>query len=153
MLLYTFLDIITTISETFVLYVLIVCFCKKNRFHSMVCRIVPCVISGISTMFLTYFTGLGAIKIFLILSLIMILIQLFYKISFRENLIMMELYFLLLITPEVFSELLIGIFYKGDLIVTINNTIVVKWQVYITTNILNFVFLIITYILFFFLFF
>lgn len=126
MLLYNFLDIITTISETFVLYVLIVCFCKKNRFHPMVCRIVPCVISGINTMFLTYFTGLGAIKIFLILPVIIILIQLFYKIPFHESLIMIELYFLLLITPEVFSELLIGILYKGNLMVTINNTIVLK---------------------------
>ncbi len=132
MWLYYFLDILSTISETFVVLVITECFCKVPRFPKNISRII---LTGASVAFvicLTFFTDLGALKMFAVLSVTIALIKLCYQISFHESLIITEMSFVIMsILPESAATALMSFIYNGDITNTIGNIIILKWELYV----------------------
>lgn len=118
MWLYHLLDILSTITEMLVFYTMIACFCKKPRFKAETSRIVPPALLMVFITVSTYLTDLGAIKIFGILALMVVLVNLFYEIPFHESLVVMEMSFLLMsMLPEAICLSWMSYIYDGDIMV------------------------------------
>lgn len=62
MLVYQILDILSTITEGFCLYVISRCLCKEPRFQSAINKYIPMIAEIVLTYALTWFTALGAWK-------------------------------------------------------------------------------------------
>lgn len=134
MWLYNLLDIVNSVTEALVLYVMTGCFCKEARFPKNISRIVPPILYFIFVVIMTFFTDLGAIKIFFFLLLIVLLTKSCYKGSFYESLVVMELsYLLMTMIPETVSTLLISLIYQGDILITVGDSFILKWQIYVAS--------------------
>ena len=131
-MLYYFLDILSTISESFVVLVITECFCKESRFPKNISRIILSGASAALVICLTFFTDLGALKMFAVLSVTIALIKLCYQISFHESLIITEMSFVIMsILPESAATALMSFIYNGDITNAIGNIIILKWELYV----------------------
>lgn len=146
---YNLLDIISTITESLVTYILIGLFCKKPRFQKNMSQLIPTVCLFVSTVFLTYFTELGAVKIFIIFSMTILLIKACYAVSVREIIVVAELSYLVIVmfTESVVIAILNWI-YNNDIMTMVDGTAILKWQVYVAGIITRLVLLIIVYFAF-----
>lgn len=146
MWLYNLLDILSTITEMLVFYTMIACFCKKPRFQAGISRIMPPVFLMVFVTVSTYLTDLGAIKIFVVLVLMVVLVHLFYEIPFHESLVVMEMSFLLMsMLPEAVGVSLMSSIYDGDIMVTMGASPILRWQIYVTVIIFRCILLAVTY--------
>lgn len=149
MLLYNFLDVISTVEETLVLLVITECFNKTPRFQRIVSRTALFVSYTSYVICLTYLTDLGAFKLFILLPAMVATIRLCYKISFHESLVIMELsYVLITMLPEAVGVSFINFVYQGHITNTIDNVPVAKWEVYVSVIVIRCVCLIAAYYLF-----
>lgn len=112
---YNLLDIVSTITECLIIYILIGLFCKKPRFQKNVSQLIPVVFEFAVTVFLTHFTELGAVKIFIVLSVLALMIKLCYTISVREIVVVVELSYLIvtMFTESVVMAILNLIYNDG----------------------------------------
>lgn len=134
MWLYDFLDIISTISEAFVLLVVAECFCHEPRFQRNISRILLIVAFVAGVMWLTFFTDLGALKSFAALAGTVALVKLCYRTSLHESIVIMELsYATMTMLPENVGTSLMSFIYSGNITNTIGGVPVLKWEVYVFT--------------------
>lgn len=146
MWLYHLLDIISTITEMLVFYTMIACFCKKPRFKVEISGIMPPALLMVFVTVSTYLTDLGAIKIFGILVLMVVLVNLFYEIPFHESFVVMEMSFLLMsMLPEAVSLSLMSYIYDGDIMVAMEAGSILKWQIYVIIIVFRCLLLAVTY--------
>ena len=133
MWLYNFLDIISTITEAFGLLVITECFCKHPRFLKNISRIILTAACAAFVVCLTFFTELGALKMFVELPVIIALIKLCYQISFHESIVIMELSMIMTMLPEAASTSLMSFVYNGDITTAIGNIFILQWKLYVFT--------------------
>lgn len=146
---YNLLDIVSTITECLIIYILIGLFCKKPRFQKNVSQLIPVVFEFAVTVFLTHFTELGAVKIFIVLSVLALMIKLCYTISVREIVVVVELSYLIvtMFTESVVMAIL-NLIYNDGIMTTVDGMSVVKWQVYVAGIITRLMLLIVVYFAF-----
>ena len=145
---YNLLDVVSTLTEAFVLYVLIKCFCRQLRFRVRISAMMPSLLYFVATVFLTFFTDLGALKLFLLFGVSILLINIYYVISFHESLIIVELFYLLAsMLPESVGISIATLFCEGNIMDTVGGGAILKWQIYIFSILLRCVFLAIAYAL------
>lgn len=146
---YNLLDIVSTITEYLIIYILIGLFCKKPRFQKNVSQLIPVVFEFAVTVFLTHFTELGAVKIFIVLSVLALMIKLCYTISVREIVVVVELSYLIvtMFTESVVMAIL-NLIYNDGIMTTVDGMSVVKWQVYVAGIITRLMLLIVVYFAF-----
>lgn len=146
MWLYNLLDVIATLTEALVLYVMNLCFCKYFRFKEKISRIVPPVIYAVTVIILTFFADVGAYRIFILVAFMVGLILLCYKVSFHCALIVMELSYLLMIPlSESVGLSAMGFIYHGDVVTVVDGIPIIKWQIYVVIILTRLLFLAITY--------
>ena len=146
---YNLLDIIATVSEAFVLYILIGLFCKKPRFQKNVSQLIPTVSFFATIFFLTHFTELGAAKIPIVFLVAALLIKLCYTVSVREIIVVEELSYLFI---TMFTEPVVvaiwKLIYNNEIMTIVDGASVVKWQIYVSIIIVRFVILAIMHLVF-----
>lgn len=130
--LYHLLDFLVTVTETLSLCVLISCFLKKPRFHRGISLITPAVISFLVAFIATRFSDIGAVKIFLVMGFAFFTIVCCYRDSVVSIIVTIEIWFIsLIILPERVIFVLASWLWKGDILIVVNGTEVIKWGVYI----------------------
>lgn len=146
MWLYNLLDIISTITEMLVFYTMIACFCKKPRFQDRISRMMPPALLMVFVTVSTYLADLGAVKMFGVLVLMVLLVNLFYEIPFHESLVVMEMSFLLMsMLPEAVGVSLMSYIYDGDIMIAMGASSILKWQIYVTVIVFRCLLLAVTY--------
>ena len=60
---YNLLDVLSTIVETAIFYVITLCFCRTCRFQKAVSRIIHPVVYAIVVIIMTFFVDIGAYRI------------------------------------------------------------------------------------------
>lgn len=130
--LYNALDILSTITEAIVFYVMTLCFCKICRFQKAVSRVLPPVLFGAAVIVLTFWVDIGAYRIFVILALMAGLVLLCYRTSFYRALTVMEISYLFITSlPESIGLSVMNLIYHGDVMTQADGTDILKWQIYI----------------------
>ena len=130
--LYNALDILSTITEALVFYVMTLCFCKTCRFQKAVSRVLPPVLFGASVTVMTFWVDIGAYRIFVILALMAGLVLLCYRTSFYRALTVMEISYLFITSlPESIGLSVMNLIYHGDVMTQADGNDILKWQIYI----------------------
>ena len=145
---YQILDIISTATEAISVYLFSSWLCKKPRFSGSTNK---CIIIGIyflSIYAMTWFTGLGAYKIPILLIVGIILIKICYADSFITCGICYEVF---LISIPILTEgvgMLIGYaFYQGNVIAIIDGASLMRWEIYVITLIVRILILCFSYLM------
>ena len=114
MWLYNLLDIVATITEAAIFYVMTLCFCKTCRFQKVISRIIPPVVYAMAVIVMTFLVDIGAYRLFVLLALLIGLTLLCYEVPFRRALIVMELSYLFIIPfTESVGLSIINFIYHG----------------------------------------
>ena len=145
---YQILDIISTATEAISVYLFSSWLCKKPRFSGSTNK---CIIIGIyflSIYAMTWFTGLGAYKIPILLIVGIILIKICYADSFITCGICYEVF---LISIPILTEgvgMLIGYaFYQSNVIAIIDGASLMRWEIYVITLIVRILILCFSYLM------
>ena len=126
---YNFWDIISTITESFSLLVIIDCFCQTPQIQRNINRIIWPAAYAAVVIWLTFFTDLGALKMFIGMSIIVAILKFAYRFTFHESLIIMEVSFVVMsMFPEALVVSLMSFICNGDITNTIGNVLILKWQ-------------------------
>ena len=145
MWLYNLLDILATITEAAIFYVITLCFCKTCRFQKVISRIIPPVIYAMAVIVMTFFVDIGAYRLFVLLALLIGLTLLCYEVSFHRALIVMELSFLLIIPfTESVGLSIMDFVYHDDIMAQVDGIAMIKWQIYVFIMVLRLLFLMVT---------
>ena len=143
---YNLLDVLSTIVEATIFYVITLCFCKACRFQKAVSRIVSPTVYAIAVIIMTFFVDIGAYRIFGVLILMIALTFIFYKVSFHSAVIVMELAYLLIIPlSEATGISIMSLLYRGDIMEQVNGRSILKWQIYVFVILLKALYAIIVY--------
>ena len=146
MWLYDLLDIVATITEAAIFYVMTLCFCKICRFQKVISRIIPPVVYAMAVIVMTFFVDMGAHRLFVLLALLLGLTLLCYEVSFHRALIVAELSYLLIIPfTESVGLSIMDFVYHGDIMTQVDGTAIIKWQIYVFIMLLRLLFLMVTY--------
>lgn len=130
--LYQILDILVTVTETFSLCALISCFLKKPKFHRWISLITPAVSSFLVAFMATWFSNIGALKIFLVMGSAFLSLVCCYKDSIVSAIVTIEIWFSsLIILPERVTLVMASWLWNGDILSVANGTEKIKWQIYI----------------------
>ena len=132
MWIYNLLDVALTITEAAIFQVIILFFCKTCRFKKVISRMIPPVIYAAVVVMITFFTDIGASRIFILSASMVVLVLLCYKVSFHCALIIMELAYLLMIPlSESVGFLIMYWLFQGGITTQVDGNFAVKWQAYI----------------------
>lgn len=132
MWIYNLLDVALTITEAAIFYVIILFFCKTCRFKKVISRMIPPVIYAAVVVIITFFTDIGASRIFILSVSMVALVLLCYKVSFHCAVIIMELAYLLMVPlSESVGFLIMYWFFQGGIMMQVDGNFVIKWQAYI----------------------
>ncbi len=142
---YNVLDILCTITEAISIFVIAECFCVTPRFQRNVSRIIFPVAHTVIVVCLTFFTDLGALKMFVGIFAFMVLGKLCYRIVFHECIVFAEMFYMLILLPEAVVVALMSFIYNGDVTNIIGNVPVLKWELYVLTILLRSICIMITY--------
>ena len=143
---YQTLDIISTLTEAFALYLFSLCFCKHPRFRSAFNRLI---IMGAFFLFIyamTWFTELGAYKMYLAFIVGIGLL----KFCYRDSLILCIVsYEFSMIATSIMSEgigVLLGrLIYHDNMLVMLEGDFLMRWEIYVITLSVRIITLWITY--------
>lgn len=143
---YQTLDIISTLTEAFALYLFSLCFCKHPRFRSAFNRLI--IIGGffLFVYAMTWFTEFGAYKMYLTFIVGIGLL----KFCYRDSLILCIVsYEFSMIATSIMSEgigVLLGrLIYHNDMLVMIEGDFLMRWEIYVVTLAVRIITLWITY--------
>ena len=129
--LYQLLDFLVTVTETFSLCALVSCFLKEPRFHRTISLGVPAVLPFLAAFITTWFSDIGALKIFLVMGLAFLALICCYKDSIVSIVVTLEIWFAaLIILPERVIFVLAGWLWNGDILTVVNGTEMIKWEGY-----------------------
>lgn len=132
MWIYNLLDVALTVTEAAIFQVIILFFCKTCRFKKVISRMIPPVIYAAVVVMITFFTDIGASRIFILSASMVVLVLLCYKVSFHCALIIMELAYLLMIPlSESVGFLIMYWLFQGGITTQVDGNFAVKWQAYI----------------------
>lgn len=132
MWIYNLLDVTLTITEAAIFYVIILFFCKTCRFKKVISRMIPPVIYAAVVVIITFFTDIGASRIFILSVSMVVLVLLCYKVSFHCAVIIMELAYLLMVPlSESVGFLIMYWLFQGGIMMQVDGNFVIKWQAYI----------------------
>ena len=143
---YQTLDIISTLTEAFALYLFSLCFCKQPRFRAAFNRLI---IIGVYVLFvyaMTWFTELGANKMYFICIFDIALL----KFCYRDSLIPCTVSFeFSMIATSMMSEgiglLLARLIYQDNMLVMIDGDSLMRWEIYVISLSVRLITLWITY--------
>ena len=90
---YQTLDILSTITEGFCLYVISRCLCKEPRFQSIINKFIPMIAYIVLTYAMTWLTELGAWKVPLIFVFSVAILKICYKDSLCQGITVIEMFF------------------------------------------------------------
>ena len=143
---YNLLDVLSTIVETAIFYVITLCFCRTCRFQKAVSRIIHPVVYAIVVIIMTFFVDIGAYRIFVVLALMIALTLICYKVSIHNAVIVMELAYLLIVPlSEATGISIMSLFYQGDTMAQVDGTSILKWQIYVFVILLKALYAVIAY--------
>lgn len=131
---YQCLDIIATLTEAWGLYFFSIFFCKKPRFRSCINKWI--IIGGFFAFIfsLTWFSALGAYKIPIVFAMAVVILKICYKDSLYQCTISFELSMTAIpILSEGIGILLGNFLYGEDMLVLIDGTSLLRWEIYIIT--------------------
>ena len=143
---YNLLDVLSTIVEATIFYVITLCFCRTCRFQKVISRIVPPAVFAIAVIIMTFFVDVGAYRIFIVLAMMVVFTLICYKVSIHNAVIVMELAYLL-ITPlsEATGISIMSLLYQGDIMTQVDGVSILKWQIYVFAILLKALYAIIAY--------
>ena len=143
---YNLLDVLSTIVEAAIFYVITLCFCRTCRFQKAVSRIVPPAVFAIVVIIMTFFVDIGAYRIFGVLALMIALTLICYKVSIHNAVIVMELAYLLIVPlSEATGISIMSLFYQGETMAQVGGTSILKWQIYVFVILLKALYAVIVY--------
>ncbi len=143
---YNLLDVLSTIVEATIFYVITLCFCRTCRFQKVISRIVPTAVFAIAVIIMTFFVDVGAYRIFIVLAMMVVFTLICYKVSIHNAVIVMELAYLL-ITPlsEATGISIMSLLYQGDIMAQVDGVSILKWQIYVFVILLKALYAVIAY--------
>ena len=131
MWLYQTLDILSTITEGFCLYVISRCLCKEPRFQSAINKFIPIIAYIVLTYALTWFAGLGAWKIPLIFVFAVAILKICYKDSICQGITVVEMYFVSAVYMTESICFSVGNrVYGNEQIVLVDGQPFTRWEIY-----------------------
>ena len=143
---YNLLDILSTIVEATIFYVITLCFCRTCRFQKVVSRLIPPAVFVIAVIIMTFFVDIGAYRIFVILALMIALTLICYKVSIHSAFIVMELAYLLIVPlSEATGISIMSLLYQGDTMTQVDRVSILKWQIYVFVILLKALYAVIVY--------
>ncbi len=144
--LYQLMDLLVTVTETFSLCALLSCFLKEPRFKKDISFIAPSVILFLVAFIATWFSDIGALKIFLVMGIAFLMTICCYRDSVISIIVTLEIWFTsLVILPERVLFVLASWLWEGDIFVVINGTEMIKWQIYVLNILIRLLVLICVY--------
>lgn len=148
MWLYQILDILSTISEGFCLYVISRCLCKEPRFQTAINKFIPMIAYIVLTYALTWFTELGAWKIPLIFVFDVAIFKICYKDSICQDITVTEIWFISAVYLTESICVSIGNWVYGDeQIALVDGRPFTRWEIYAIGIIVRFLVLGVVYLL------
>ena len=143
---YNLLDILSTIVEATIFYVITLCFCRTCRFQKIVSRLIPPAVFAIAVFIMSFFVDIGAYRIFVILALMIALTLICYKVSIHSAFIVMELAYLLIVPlSEATGISVMSLLYQGDTMTQVDGVSILKWQIYVFVILLKALYAVIVY--------
>lgn len=128
---YQIVDILSTISEGFCLYVISRCLCKEPRFQTMINKFIPPIADIVLTYALTWFTELGAWKMPLIFVFAIAILKVCYKDSICQDIAVAEIWFVSVVYLTEIICFGIGTWvYGNEQIVLVYGQPFTRWEIY-----------------------
>lgn len=144
---YQTLDIISTLTEALALYIFSICLCKQPRFRAAFNRLIIIGVYALLVYVMTWFTELGAYKMYFVCAFDIALLKFCYRDSFIQCTVSLESS---VIATSMMSEgigLLLGrVIYHDDMLVMIEGDSLMRWEIYVITLPVRIIALWITYI-------
>ncbi len=129
---YQTLDILSTITEGFCLYVISRCLCKEPRFQTMINKFIPPIAFIVLTYALTWFTYLGAWKMPLIFIFTAAILKICYKDTIYQIITAAEIWIIVASTLMETVAYSFGYFlYGSNQLVTVDGQTFTRWEIYI----------------------
>lgn len=129
---YQTLDILSTITEGFCLYVISRCLCKEPRFQSIINKFIPMIAYIVLTYALTWFTYLGAWKMPLIFLFAIAILKICYKDTIYQIITAAEIWIIVASTLMETIAYSFGFFlYGSNQLVTVDGQAFTRWEIYI----------------------
>lgn len=129
---YQCLDILSTVVEMVCLYIISGILLKETRFHTPLCKYIPPIIMFMLTWILTWFSELGAFKMPIIFTLAVILLEIGYKESIYQSIIVTEIWFVCCVFfTEVFLYLISKFVYNDTVFVMVDGQNMLRWETYV----------------------
>ncbi len=145
---YQTLDIISTLTEAFALYLFSLCFCKHPRFRSDFNRLIIMGAFFLCVYAMTWFTELGAYKLPFLVIVGVVLVKLCYRDSLIQCTVSFEFS---MIATSMMSEgigMLLGrLIYHDNMLVMIDGDSLLRWEIYVITLPVRIITLWITYMM------
>ena len=127
---YQIIDILSTISEGFCLYVISRCLCKEPRFQTTINKFIPSIAEIMITYTLTWFTELGAWKMPLILISVIATLKICYKDTIYQIISAAEVW---IIVASTLLEAIIYSFghwlYGNNQLVMVEGQAFTRWEI------------------------
>ena len=127
---YQIIDILSTISEGFCLYVISRCLCKEPRFQTTINKFIPSIAEIMITYTLTWFTELGAWKMPLILISVIATLKICYKDTIYQIISAAEVW---MIVASTLLEAIIYSFghwpYGNNQLVMVEGQAFTRWEI------------------------
>lgn len=143
---YNLLDVLSTIVEAAIFYVITLCFCNACRFQKAVSRVVPPAVFVIVVIITTFFVDIGAYRIFGVLTSMFVLTLICYKVSVHTAVVVIELAYLLIVPlSEATGISIMSQFYHGNTMAQVDGTSILKWQIYVFVILLKVLYAVIVY--------
>ena len=143
---YNLLDVLSTIVEAVIFYVITLCFCKTCRFQKGVSRIVPPAVFAIVVIVMTFFIEVGAYRVLGVLALMVALTLICYRVSVHSAVIVMELAYLLIVPlSEATGISIMSVLYQGGTTTQVDGVSILKWQIYAFVILLKALYAVIAY--------
>ena len=129
---YQTVDILSTITEGFCLYVISRCLCKEPRFQTTINKFIPPIAFIVLTYVLTWFTYLGAWKMPLIFLFAIVILRICYKDSIYQIITAAEIWIIVASTLMETVAYSFGYFlYGSNQLVTVDGQTFTRWEIYI----------------------
>lgn len=128
---YQTLDILSTITEGFCLYVISRCLCKEPRFQSIINKFIPMIAYIVLTYAMTWLTELGAWKVPLIFVFSAAILKICYKDSLCQGITVIEMFFVSAVYLTESICFSVGNWvYGNEQIALVDGQSFTRWEIY-----------------------
>ena len=128
---YQTLDILSTITEGFCLYVISRCLCKEPRFQLIINKFIPMIAYIVLTYAMTWLTELGAWKVPLIFVFSVAILKICYKDSLCQGITVIEMFFVSAVYLTESICFSVGNWvYGNEQIALVDGQSFTRWEIY-----------------------